>query len=149
MSRLLIGTLVLLTAPATVMAQRSGQADPGAVVRDYIAAQNRGDIDRLLSFFADQVEIRVGLTTAELTRTAMSENQAQLRARFAQIIRNFPSARSEVLESISDGSVVMTKERTTGLRAGGSDMGLAVYRVRNGKIEAMWVVSSAAASGDN
>jgi hypothetical protein len=147
MSRFLIGFLMVLAAPAIVVAQAPAQADSRAVVRGYIDAQNQRNVDRILSFFADQVEIRVGLTTAELTRSAMSENRTQLRTRFAQIIQNFPNARWEVLEVISDGSVAMTKERATGL-GDGTDTGLAMYRVRNGKIEAMWVVSSSATSGD-
>jgi hypothetical protein len=141
--------LLVSASPSATLAQvTSSTTDPITVVREYIGAQNRGDVDKMLSLLAEQVEIRVGLTNATLATSALSENQAQLRTRFTRIVQNFPSARSEVLEVISEGSVVMTKERTTGLPGDCTDTGLAMYKVRNGRIEAMWVVSSSGASGD-
>jgi hypothetical protein len=102
----------------------------------------------MLSLLADQVEIRVGLTNAELISRALSENQSQLRVRFTRILQGLPNARTEVLELISDGSVVITKERTTGLLGDISDTALAIYRVRHGKIDTLWAVSSSLSAGD-
>lgn len=148
MCRLLLSSLLVLGAPCPAVAQASIPTDPVGVVREYIAAQNRGDVDRMLSLLADQVEIRVGLTNAELTSRALSENQSQLRVRFTRILQGVPNARTEVLELISDGSVVITKERTTGLPGDISDTGLAIYRVRKGKIDTLWAVSSSLSAGD-
>jgi hypothetical protein len=141
MRRLLLSSMLVL-APIPALAQASISTDPVGVVREYIAAQNRGDVDRMLSFFADQVQIRFGLTNAEVTSSAVSENQSQLRLRFTRIVQSVPKAQFEVLQIISDGSVVITKERTTGLPGDLSETGLAVYRVRNGKIEMLWIFSA-------
>ena len=140
MHRVLLGLLLVVAATGPGFAQVSNPLDPVGVVPEYITAQNRHDIDRMLSLLADQVEFRIGLSKATLA--SASENHAQLRTRFTRIAENLPNARTEVLELISDGSVIMTKERTTGLPGGGSDTGLAMYRVRDGKIETLWVVSS-------
>jgi|WetSurMetagenome_2_1015567.scaffolds.fasta_scaffold1412686_1 hypothetical protein len=144
MHRVLLSLLLIVATTGAGFAQASDPLDPVDVVREYIAAQNRHNIDRMLSLLADQVEFRSGLSKATLT--SASENHAQLRTRFARIAEHLPNARTEVLELISDGSVVMTKERTTGLSGGGSDTGLAMYRVRDGKIETLWVVSSSSGS---
>lgn len=144
MHRVPLGLLLVVAAAGFGSAPPSNPADPVGVVREYIAAQNRHDIDRMLSLLADQVEFRVGLSKAALTSS--SENHSQLRTRFTRIVEALPNARFEVLEVISDGSVVMTRERTTGLPGGGSDTGLAMYRVRDGRIETLWVVSSSSGS---
>lgn len=144
MHRVLLDLLLVVAATGPGFAQASNPLDPVGVVREYIAAQNRHDIDRMLSLLADQVEFRIGFSKATLT--SASENHAQLRTRFTRMAENLPNARTEVLELISDGSVIMTKERTTGLPGGGSDTGLAMYRVRDGKIETLWVVSSSSGS---
>lgn len=149
MHRGVVGLLLTLAAPVAASAQAQDSANPVAIVREYIAAQNRGDVDRMLSLLADRVEIRFGLTDARLASSASSENQGELRQRFTRIVQGFPGARSEILEVISDGSVVMTKERTSGLPGGGSDTGLAMYRVQNGKIHTLWAVSSNAAAGND
>ena len=149
MHRGVVGLLLTLAAPVAASAQAQDSANPVAIVREYIAAQNRGDVDRMLSLLADRVEIRVGLTNARLASSALSENQTELRARFTRVVQGFPGARSEILEAISDGSVVMTKERTSGLPAGNSESGLAMYRVQNGKIHMLWAVSSSAAAGND
>jgi hypothetical protein len=149
MRRFLLTSMLLLTVPAAALAQATPTPnDPTAVVRDYVSAQNRGDIDRMLALVADQLELRTGLTTARISESTSSENKAQLRARFNQMNERFPQARSEILELMTQGGVVITKERMDGLPGGVSDTGIAMYRVRNGKIESIWLVSSAAAAGD-
>ena len=56
-------------------------------------------------------------------------------------MKSRPDARFEILEVISDDSVVMTKLRITGIPESKSVIDLAMYVVRNGKIESLWVVS--------
>jgi hypothetical protein len=149
MHRLLLTAFVVLGASNLAFAQvKSIPTEPVAVVREYIAAQNRGDINRMLSFLADRVEIRVGVTDAAVKSSAVAENPSQLRVRFSRIAQTVPNARTEVLELMSDGSLVITKERTTGLPGNSSDTGLAMYRVHNGKIDTLWALSSSSSSGD-
>jgi hypothetical protein len=149
MRRFMLAPLLVLATPPMLLAQAtSTPTDPVAVVREYIAAQNRGDVDRMLTLVGDPVEIRAGLTTAVLTSSALSENRMQLRTRFTRMIEGCPGAHSEILEVLTEGSVVVVKERMTGLPGGVSATGLTMYRVRNGKIESMWVVSSSSSAGD-
>jgi hypothetical protein len=132
------------TAPAQVVTRA---ADPQTVVREYIAAQNRHDVDRMLSLVADPLEIRTGLSNASLAN-ALSEDQSHLRERFARIVASFPGAHTDVLEVMTEGGVVVTRERTTGLPGNRSDTGLAMYRVQNGRIVSFWIVSSTTTAGD-
>ncbi len=139
MLHLLLGALLVAGNAAAALAQvASVPTDPVGVVKEYIAAQNRHDVDRMLSLLADRVEIRIGLGATPST----SDTQSQMRERLTRIAQLAPNARTEVLDLITDGPVVMTRERTTGLADGGTETGLAIYRVRNGKIGILWVVSS-------
>jgi hypothetical protein len=100
----------------------------------------------MLTLVADPAEIHFGLSNPSPTGGVASENHSQLRARFTRIVKSLPNARTEVLEVISNGSVVVTKEHTTGLPGDGSDTGVAMYRVRSGKIDLLWLVSSLSGS---
>ena len=89
MHRVLLGLLLVVAATGPGFAQASNPLDPVGVVREeYITAQNRHDIDRMLSLLADQVEFRIGLSKATLA--SASENHAQLRTRFTRIAENLP-----------------------------------------------------------
>jgi hypothetical protein len=148
MRRLPLFLVVIAASPLTASAQvASSPTDPLNVVREYIAAQNRHDVDRMLSLVADPLEIRTGLTNASLTN-ALSEDRSHLRERLARIVAGFPDTHTDVLEVMTEGGVVVTRERTTGLPGNRSDTGLAMYRVRNGRIESFWIVSSNTAAGD-
>ena len=121
--------------------------EPTAVVREYVAAQNRGDIERMLALVADRVEMRTGLSLPTMTQSTISENKTQLRRRFAQIARQAPQARTEITEVMTQGGVVITKERMTRL-PDGTGSGIALYNVRAGKIESIWLISAEASGGN-
>jgi hypothetical protein len=145
----LVASIILLTGPVRVLAQLPlTPAEPVTVVREYIAAQNRGDIDRMMSLLADQVVLRTGFVPGAAPETTRTQSNAELRNQFTQMLQRLPGARSEILEVITEGVVVITRERTTGLPNGGSDTGLAIYQVRNGKIDNLWIVSSRAVAAN-
>lgn len=86
----------------------SGAASPGTVIADLIAADNAGDIERVLELYADTV-VWLPPDGEELV------GETSIRLRYARLFRDFrPAIELEILETIQAGGLGVVRGRTHG-----------------------------------
>ena len=126
---------ILLTL---VMAQAAAAADkPDKLVREFVAAFNAHDVDRMLTSCAPDVRW-MNLAADKLTvETSGTEKLAEsMRGYF----RRVPSARSELRGVVVSGNFVTAVERATWESKGQerTQCSVSVYEVREGKVHSVW-----------
>ncbi|MBB4637717.1 nuclear transport factor 2 family protein [Longimicrobium terrae] len=140
-----ISLLALVLLCSTAAHAQSGAAplttDPLSVVRENVAAQSAHDLDRFLATFADTVEYHIQ-KTGPVRDSVNVVLHHELRSGYGQVFKDMPDTRFEILDEMVSGSIVVTTERITGFPGYASLTGVAVYRVRNGRIDALWTFST-------
>ena len=148
MYRQIMVSAVALVFYQTLAGCRSRAAsDPVVVVRQYVAAQNEHDLGAMLTLLADPVDLHVGFPDAQGPVVALHLSGEQRRAQFEKAFQSQPSVRFQIVDILTEGAVVVTRERASGLPPETAAVGLCVYRVRGGRIDYMWVIPPVALSG--
>ncbi len=118
----------------------SGPEDAGplAVVRAYVDAFNRHDVEDLLSRASPAVEwvnVRGSVASVEV------RGRETLRDYMATYFEAQPAVRSELEDAVATGDFVAVRERVFWTTPDGeerSQAALAVYRVREGLVQRVW-----------
>ena len=108
-----------------------------ALIRQYVAAFNAHDIAAMLALATDDISwVRV---TGDRVSVATTGKEALEKA-MSTYFENTPSARSEIEALMTAGVLVTVRERAhwTGKNGPKSQMALAVYQVKEGKINRVW-----------
>jgi len=107
-------------------------ADNAQIVRAFITAWSRRDVDELMGYFTDDI-VYHNMPTAPLT------GSAQVRGGIANFLKDWTDTHWEIRNLMAAGDVVMT-ERVDNIEAHGKQFGLPVcgiFELRGGKI-AVW-----------
>jgi hypothetical protein len=136
-----ITILVLALLCSTAAHAQSRETDPLSVVRENVAAQSAHDLDRFLATFADTIEYHIQKTSPVRDSVNVVLHH-ELRSGYEQAFKDLPNMRFEILDAMVSGPLVVTTERVTGFPGYASLTGVAVYRVRNGRIDALWTFST-------
>ena len=140
MSRTALAIVVVLSSGLSLGERRASPlADPVAVVRAYVDDQNERDLNGMLRLVADTIEVREGLPNGPKVVAGGKQSREQFRAQIQKAFQSAPNARFEIVEVLAEGSIVVTKERATGLPSE-NGIGVAVYRVRQGRIDLLWLI---------
>ncbi len=102
-----------------------------------LAAYRDRDLDRYVTFFSDDVVIR------DAEGHVLAEGIHALRAFYENMFRDSDSLEVRIAHRIEVGSFVIDEEHVTGLVSQGLPSSIeaaCVYRVRDGKIDAMTFV---------
>lgn len=128
------GVLVLAIAMPQAAAAPDG---PEALVREFVAAYNAHDVDRMLASCAQDVRW-MSVSADKLTvETSGTEKLAEAMRTY---FRDLPSTRSELRSVLVSGNFVMASEQAM-WESGGqtrTQCSASVYEVREGKIQAVW-----------
>ena len=139
------GLIVALTASTTACdrgsAAPAGPAAPLAVVSAHLAAENAHDVSRILSTLADTVEMRI-MRPLEGRDTLLQLDRDGQRGAYAHAVTSAPESHFTVISQIVSGPLVISREEVSGLPGGSREIGLMLYRVRSGRIVALWILNS-------
>ena len=127
-------TLSLAFLPGHVMAScgnTSSSSDPAEVVDAQFAAYNAHDLDSFAACYADNVSM---IDIAG--KNPPIKGMAELKMAFAYLSRKPPGGGVEIIRRIVNGPVVIDQERPLGVKDK-PDL-IAIYEVRNGKIQNVW-----------
>ncbi len=137
-----IGLLLLLSACAAPTAGSTAAPAPSAsavsaaeaVVQAQLEAYNRRDVDAFAATYAPDVRIY-----DHPDRLRMS-GVDQLRQTYAEFFAAAPGLRATVSRRIVQGDHVIDHETVTGLPGGARIQAVAVYQVRDGRIQNVWFI---------
>ncbi len=137
--RISIALLTPLVA-AGLCAYAADRTSPEAVVRQYVQAWNDSDLDAFLALAAPDAKTwrrdgdDDGLQGRPVVRGEPQARARHYRAAFAK--RPYVRVEIVALQAIDD--IVVSRERVSGLPAGGSADELTVYQVSDGLIRGVW-----------
>lgn len=101
-------------------------------VQRQLDAYNARDLERFLAEYADDVVVYRPPSTEPVI-----VGKAAMGVHYAKNRFNLPALHARLLNRIISGNVVVDQERVTGV-PGGVVAAVAVYQVKNGKIQAVW-----------
>ena len=107
---------------------------PEQVVQAQLEAYNSLDIDAFVATYAD--DVRIWNHPDELQ---LSGSEA-LRKSYGEFFAEAPNLRATVTRRIVQGNYVIDHEHVTGLPDGGDVRAVAIYEVREGKIQGVWFI---------
>lgn len=107
--------------------------NPEWVVQGQLEAYNARDVDRFLSFYAQDVEVR-GLPSGD----AMLSGVGQMRGRYAGLFAENPELHCNLLNRTVQGPIVVDHELVTGVRGRPRIRAMAMYEVLDGLIRKIW-----------
>lgn len=104
------------------------------VVRVQLEAYNRRDADAFASHYSE--DVRWYRFPDEL----LGEGVDELRDTYRDFFESVPELHAEVTNRIVRGDIVIDHERVTGLPDGRTVDAIAIYEVREGRIQRMWLI---------
>ena len=121
--------------------------DPQAVVRADVQALNDGNAASLLAMFAADARIFKVPEDADRLTGDLSDKmgtQAQRKSYFGEMLARRPLSRVDLLDSVAAGDLVAAKLKFTSPDGSPPGYTLAIYRVRDGLIQDLWHIATAA-----
>ncbi len=104
------------------------------VVQTQLEAYNRRDIDAFAATYA--ADVKIYDHPAELMMSGVDK----LRENYGRFFASAPNLRATVTQRIVQGEYVIDYETVTGLPDGVPMRAVAVYQVRNGRIQNIWFI---------
>lgn len=140
--RPILALLLVLGACAAPAAQSGAMPEAAAVgvspaeqvVQTQLEAYNRRDVDAFAATYAP--DVRIYNHPAELQLSGVDS----LRTDYARFFASAPNLRASVSKRIVQGEYVIDHETVTGLPNGERFQAVAVYQVRNGRIQNVWFI---------
>ena len=111
--------------------------EPRDIVQAAIDAYHDHDLDRCLSFYAQDVVVK------DSEGTVLMRGAAEVRERYAKAMQAHPNVHYEIPNRIALGSYVIDEERVTGFSPGGPDVmrAVLVYRFIDNLISEILILS--------
>jgi hypothetical protein len=139
MRALLLASVVLLSAcaPAAGPSPSAGATPASAaeqVVQVQLEAYNRRDLEAFLATYSPDIRIY-----AHPDRLLMA-GLDQMRKEYGEAFTGDPNGRAAITSRIVQGNYVIDHEHVTGLSNGREIRAVAIYEVRDGKIQNVWFI---------
>lgn len=136
MYRALVPLLLLCAcaAPPRPAAPAAAPSAAEAVVQAQLEAYNRHDVDAFAATYAP--DVRIYNHPAELQVSGID----QLRQTYAEFFASAPNVHATVTTRIVQGDHVIDHETAAGLPGGEVIRAVAIYQVKNGKIQNVWFI---------
>lgn len=109
-------------------------AEPERVVEQQLEAYNRGDIAAFAATYADDVRIY------DFPDQLRFEGIEELRKRYGTRFAANPNLHATITKRIVQGRYVIDHEHVRGLADGSEIFAIALYEIRNGKIQNVWFI---------
>lgn len=104
------------------------------VVQEQVEAYNRGDAVAFAATYATDANIYQGMDTLWLT------SSEQIQATYTRAFAGAPNVHVEIDQRIAQGNFVIDREIVTGLPNGQTAAAVAIYEVREGRIQNAWLL---------
>ena len=104
------------------------------VVQTQLDAYNAGDIDAFAATYADEVKLY------DHPDKLRSEGIEALRKNYGERFATTPALHATITSRMVQGEYVIDHEHVTGLPEGREIRAVAIYHVREGRIQAVWFV---------
>ena len=124
----LAGSVIRFEGPCADAAASAAEA----VVQAQLVAYNRRDVDAFVDSYAEDVRIYDHPDRLRIS------GRARLREEYAGFFAETPDLHAAVPNRIVQGEYVIDHETVTGLPNGASIQAVAIYQVRDGKIQNVW-----------
>ena len=145
MRNLLPLVVLFLTAESPVRGQSMSPAPPAAVpsvaeqvVQTQVEAFNRRDLEAFLATYAPDLKMYLH-PSQKLMMSGLDEARQKYGAQFASMAK-VPDIRVEIPTRIVQGNFVIDHEVFTGAPDGRDFRVVAIYEVREGKIQNVWFI---------
>lgn len=109
---------------------------PHEVAQAQLDCYNAHDLDGFMACYAEAVEVY------EFPATLRSQGKAAMRERYARILFDGSTVHARLEGRIVEGEMVFDHEAITGHPLLGDARIVAIYRVRGGLIDTVWMVRS-------
>jgi len=126
--------LLFTTSVGAGAAAEEGTSAAERIVQEQVEAYNRHDLDGFLRFYSDTIQI-YGFPD-KLTTSGLEE----MRVRYAKLFGDAPNVHAKITQRIVRGDFVIDSEEVTGLRDGNVVNAVAIYEVRDGRIQKVWFI---------
>jgi hypothetical protein len=105
---------------------------PEKVVQEQLEAYNRHDVDAFLKTYSAEIKLY------EFPDKEISSGQGAMRKTYGTLFESEPDRKAKIAKRIVQGDYVIDHEEVSG---GGREFkAVAIYRVKNDKIETVWFV---------
>lgn len=121
-------------APPPTIEPAAVAADPASVVQRQVDAYNRRDLDDFLSVFSPDAQLLL------FPNELLFAGHNTLRSVYGKLISEAVDLHAEVTNRIVQGNYVIDREITTGMPGKPTQIGLAIYEVKNGLVTRVWFV---------
>lgn len=129
--------VLLMLLPVSAMACSDKSTDPVQIVQAQVDAYNAHDIDAFATCYADNVTI-----TDLSGKRPVIVGIAALKKTYAFLAKQPKAFRVAIVQRMANGPTVVDHEKMLGLPADkGQPEAIAVYEVRDGKIQHVWFPS--------
>ncbi|WP_436740139.1 nuclear transport factor 2 family protein [Streptomyces sp. BBFR102] len=107
---------------------------PEEIVDGQLAAYNARDLERFLSYYAEDVPVLAFPSGEVLT----DRSGPAFRERYAALFAGSPDLHAELVSRVTHGRLVIDQERVTGFMGGEERAAVALYDVGPERIEKVW-----------
>jgi hypothetical protein len=122
---------------ALVCCSGSGQEPkkdtPERIVQEQVEAYNRHDLDAFLGFYSPEIKLY------DFPVKEVSSGLGAMRKIYGKLFADNPGLKVDIVKRIVQGDIVIDQEAVAGAGRRRSTA-VAIYRVREGKIAAVWFV---------
>lgn len=126
--------LFLAACASTPVMKTPDISEAERVVQVQLEAYNARDVEAFAATYADDVRIY------DYPDRLRYEGIDTLRARYGEAFRSGPDVRARISKRIVQGNFVIDHEHVTGRPDGVDVDAVAIYEVRNGRIQAVWFI---------
>ena len=134
------GTALVLGAGAGFTLWAGAPPSPVGVVQKYVAAQNAHDYATMEPLLAESIQVSLLFDSRDGPASTNRLSRMTLIASIKRAANRFPNIRFEIVSVMSEGRIVTTRELFTGGAEPGSQVGMTVYRVTEGRIDYIGVI---------
>lgn len=107
---------------------------PEQIVQRQLDAYNRRDLDAFAATYAADVKLHMHPDTVR------TSGMAELRKDYGLFFAENPKLHATITKRIVQGNFVIDQEHVTGIEGGGEIRAVAIYYIRDGKIQNVWFI---------
>lgn len=111
--------------------------NPDQIVQLQVEAYNERDTEKFLSFYAETIQIYQSDSLIG-EKTLLYQSIPEMRESYGKMFAGYPHLHAKIQKRIQQGNYVIDHEYVTGLNTDAPLLAIAIYEVRDDKIQAVW-----------
>ena len=132
----IIAAILVLACVCVARAEEGETTTPSAeeIVQSQVEAYNRHDLEAFLATYAEDVALYTHPGKLDLSGIGA------MRESYGELFETYPELRVEITTRIVQGRFVIDQEIVEGIPGAGDITAVAIYEVRDGKIQNVWFI---------